>query len=219
MRSRHPLFLGALVSLAPLTIACNSVLGIDDVALLPPDATMVPDAARCDVMPAFSLVTSNSSTSILSHISGTTNSSMLFLLNTDAKPDSLGVLLYDNKGGHAALNAVGTYTLTASDSRIETCGLCAVVNTDYDSSARTFSQTYWAVTQGTLTLTKADSTGMAGRIQNLKFRHVNISSGTTADVNDGCAVRIDDVRFDMPYSTTVSASSPLHAMAMPSGVE
>lgn len=205
----------ALAALAPLTVACNSLIGVEDVGLAPPDGRPPDAMAKCDVMPQFSLVTSNTSTSILSHRTSDGGPSMLFLLNTDAKPDSLGALLYDGKGGHGTLNTPGTFTVTASDTKIETCGLCIVVNTDYDSTARAFSQTYWA-SQGTLTLSRADTTGMTGRFQGLRLRHVDISSGTTRELNDGCAVQIDDVRFDMPYSASVAVSSPLRAMALPS---
>lgn len=196
---------GGLAALALLTMACNSIIGVEDVSALSPDAGPIPASGSCDVASDFSRVVSSPSTSLLSH----TNSGspgLLLLLNTDPKPDSLFMALFDGKGGHAALSAPGTYSLTASDARIETCGICLEVDTDFDSSASSFSQTFWADPQGSLTISRADSTGLAGRIQGLRFRHVNIASGASTDIDDGCSVTIEDVEFDLSYSSSVTAA-------------
>lgn len=154
----------------------------------------------CGVNPDFGLVTSNPATTILSHRMNDGGPNMLFLLNTDARPDALSLDLYNNMGGHGVLNAPGSYALGAADARLETCGLCIAIYTDFDSSTKMFSGAYLALGQGTLTLTKADATGLAGRLQGLKLRHVDLSSNTTKETGDGCSVTVEDVRFDMPYS-------------------
>lgn len=188
--------LGAVASSA-LTAACTSLIGVEDVELAPPDAA---PPARCDVHPEFDLVVSNPATTVLSRRSSDGGPSLLFLLNTDPKPDALSVLLYDNMGGHGVLNAPGTYSLTAADAKLETCGICVFVYGDYDRASSTFSQTFMALGQGSLKLTKADSAGLTGQLQGLKLRHVDVSGSTTKEVADGCAVAVDDVRFDLSYS-------------------
>jgi hypothetical protein len=189
-----------LIALAAFAAACNSLLGIEDVDEAIPGP---PPSAMCDVKPDFSLVVSNPSTSILSHRMSDNGPSLLFLLNTDARPDALSLALYDGQGGHQTLNTPGSYSLLAGDAKLETCGVCVQIGTDFDSAAKAFTQTYWAVAQGTLTLSKADSTGLKGRMQNLKLRHVEIG-GSTRDVNDGCQVTVADVQFDMAYQAPVA---------------
>lgn len=194
--SSTPTHLGAAAAIA-LATACTAVIGVEDVELAPPDG---PPAATCSVNKEFELVVSNPSTSVLSRRSSDGGPSLLFLLNTDAKPDALSALLYDNMGGHGVLNAPGTYLLSAADAKLETCGICLFVDADYDRSAGTSSQTFMALGQGTLTLTTATTTRMVGRLGGLKFRHVDISGSVTREIADGCTVAIDDVRFDMSYS-------------------
>ncbi|HWU90318.1 MAG TPA: hypothetical protein VN253_23800 [Kofleriaceae bacterium] len=194
MRSIRTLLRRVITIALPLAVGCNAIIGMDGVSLETPDA-----GAICDVNSSFGLVNSNPATSILRHTaSGAV--SLLLLLNTDAKPDSLGMLLYNNMGGHGILNAPGSYLINTADSRTETCGICLGVYADFNSSTSMFSQTYMAKGQGTLTLTTADNTKMVGRLQGLKFRRVDISGATTQEINDGCMVTIDDVHFDLPYA-------------------
>lgn len=196
---------GGLAALASLTMACNAILGVEDVAALSPDSGQMPVPSACDVASDFMRVMSDPSTSLLSRTSDG-SPGLLFLLDTDPKPDSLFMALFDGKGGHGALSAPGTYALTASDAQIGICGICIEVNADFDSSTSTFSQTFWADPQGTLTISRADNTGLAGRIQGLKFRHVNIANGISSDIDDGCSVTVEDVEFDLSYSSSVNAA-------------
>ncbi len=191
---RSILLRGGVLAAISLAAACNSIIGVDDVSLVPPDA-----APLCNVNSNFGLVVSNPSTTDLYRRTSDGGPSLLFLLNTDTKPDVLDVSLYDNMGGHGILNKVGSYTLTAGDAKLETCGICVGVYVDFDRDTSMFSQSYLALAQGSLVLTTVDSTRMAGRLQGLKFRHVNNSGGSTKDINDGCFVTIDDVQFDMTY--------------------
>src|SRR5689334_4463312 len=80
-----------------------------------PDVELSPDAVPapppdCRVNPDFGLVVSNTATTILTRRSdGGPN--LLFLLNTDTKPDALAIQLYNNMGGHSILNSVGSFTI------------------------------------------------------------------------------------------------------------
>lgn len=192
-----------------LTSACNTLIGMEDVELADEEPPP-PPPPTCNVAERFGLIASNPETTSLIHRGGTSTggASLLFLLNTDARPDSFVMQLYDNMGGHGVLNAVGNYTVTAADAKLETCGICLLVNTDFDSSgAGSFRETFMAQAQGTLSLTTATTTRLAGRIQRLKLRRVDNSGGVTREVADPCSVTIDDVVFDMPYSTSAAISA------------
>jgi hypothetical protein len=208
--------LPGLTSLLALALAagCNTLLGVEDVSLFEPDAapTPTPPPPTCNVSSRLPLVVSNTSTTRLSRTGGG-NPSLLFLLNTDSKPDSLSMLLYANMGGHGILEAPGTYGVAAADAKLETCGICLFVNTDYDSVANKFLETFMAEPQGTLTITAATPARLAGRIQRLKFRRVDLSGGVTEEVADPCSVTIDDVVFDMAYATATASATERTAAA------
>jgi hypothetical protein len=199
---------GCLATLVALTAACNSILGVDDVT--PESMESSPsidagmDARQCDVMPDFTLVAATPSTSALSHHMNGAGASLLFLLNNDAKPDALAMDLYDNMGGHATVNAVGTYNLSTSDAALSSCAICVAVYTNFDSSANMFSQTYFAAAQGTLKLTMFDATGISGSLKGLKLRQVELSGGATRDIAGGCTVTIEDAEFTAKWSTAAA---------------
>lgn len=192
MRCFHLAIRGAaLAALVGFIVACNAIVGVEDVSL-----------RACGVNENFPLVTSNPTTTLLTHsmVNSQSVPSLFILLSNDAKPDALFLQLYNNMGQHGVVNAPGTYSLTASDAKFEACGICAEIDTDFDSTAKKFSQTFLALGQGTLRLTFADSTRLAGSMHDLEFRHVDTSSNSTVDVNDGCVVTVEDVEFDMTYS-------------------
>lgn len=186
----------AFVIVAALT-GCTSLLGVEDVELRAPDAGVDGsiNAAVCDIDPRISLATSNPATSVIGHTDSGAPS-LVIQLNADAKRDYLGFLLYDNMGGHAVLNTPGTYSLSAADAKITTCGICVTAYADYDSSTKMPSQNYFANATGSLTLFDANATRLHGRLQNLQLRHVDKSYN---DVDDGCRVDIVDIEFDMTY--------------------
>lgn len=188
-----------LAAIAASTAACNAVLGISDL-----------DSGSCDVAASFTLVAGNPTTTVLDHhMSGGT--SLLFLLNQDAMPDAISLDLYDDMGGHGVVNAVGSYALTSGDAAFASCGICVALYADFDASSKTFSQTYFAVTQGTLVLDMFDTTGIRGSLHGLQFRQVDQSTGR--DVANGCTVTIDDVEFAAQWSTSVAPGPALlHAL-------
>lgn len=189
-------------ALALALTGCTSLLGVEDVELVAPDAGIEPDAsinnAVCDVDPRISLVTSNPATTVLSR-NNSGGASMALFLNTDTKFDSFGLSLYDNMGNHGALNAPGTYALTAADTDIATCGICVTVFANYDSATKMPSQIYFAEAAGSLTLIDADATRFHGRLQNLQLRHVNKVGSNYVSANDSCRIALPDVEFDMTY--------------------
>lgn len=204
----------ALLATFWATAACNLILGIDGDPELAPDAAQPdapPDAPPCQVDQRFALITSNPLTSILIRRSSDGGPSMLFKLNNDTLNDALSLLIYDNMGGHGIINTPGSYTVTAADSKLETCGICLVIGVDYDSVAKKYAQTFMAEARGSLVLTKADATGLTGRMRQLKFRRVDNSSGVTKEVADACSVTVDDVVFDLPYTATATAAAMLPA--------
>jgi hypothetical protein len=178
-----------------LCAACNSLIGVDDVSAIPPDAPAQASAPPCDVAPSISLVASNPKTSTLTRTNGSPNASIV--ITTAPLLNGFGFFLTDNQGGHGALDAVGTYPLLAGDAILDTCGICAFVLADVNNADSTQTQTYFAHAQGTLKLTKADATGLTGEFTNLVLRHVDGS----VDDPDGCVTQIDEVLFDLPYAT------------------
>jgi hypothetical protein len=192
---------GVLAALASLTVACNAVLGVNDVSLVTPDAhpsaDAAPDTPSCKVDAHVQLVATGSSPSSLIHLT-TGEPSLLIFINADPKPDGLFVQLYNNMGQHGVLNTPGTYQLTAADTTPATCGICAFIDVNIDRTAGTSEQTYFAKGMGDLTLTTASTTRLTGSMHNLELRHIDTTSGT--DASDGCVVKIDTVEFDLPYS-------------------
>ncbi len=199
MRASQWILRGVFTALVVLTAACNTILGINDIT------RESIDAQRCDVMPDFTLVAATPSTSALSHHMTGGGASLLFLLNNDSKPDALAMDLYDSIGGHGVVNAVGSYTLTALDAALASCGICVGIYTDFDSGTKTFSQTYFAAAQGTLKLDTFDATGIVGSLRGLKLREVDLSGGSMRDIAGGCTVTIEDAEFTAKWSTAAAA--------------
>lgn len=205
---------GGFTALVAPTAACNAILGIDAPELT--EGSPSPDAQRCDIMPDFTLVAATPSTSVLSHHMTDGGAGLAFLLNADTKPDTLAMDLYDSMGGHGVVNAVGSYTLTASDTALASCGICIGIYADFDSSTKTFSQIYFAAAQGTLKLDMFDTTGIAGSLRGLKLRQVDLSGGSMRDIVGGCTVTIEDAEFTAQWSTAAApAIAALRTMAPP----
>jgi hypothetical protein len=207
MRISQWMLRGCIVPLAALTAACNAMLGIDDVTpesvmTTRPDAGI--DAQRCDIMSNFTLIAATPSTSVLNHHMTGGGASLLFLLNNDPKPDALAMDLYDSMGGHGVVNAVGSYTLTVSDTALASCGICVGVYTDFDSSTKTFSQAYFAAAQGTLKLDMFDATGISGSFKGLKLRQVDFSGDNMREIAGGCTVTIADAEFTAKWANAAA---------------
>lgn len=199
--------------------ACNGLLGVEDVELQTPqqpDGNTVdpPPPPRCNVASNFGLISSNPTTSIIRRRPDG-GSTLTFLLNADAKPDFFSVMLYANSGGHGVIETSNSsHPLYPSDTKFESCGICAFINTDFDSNASTFAEIFMAEAQGTLNITTATSTRLVGSLRGLKFRHVDTSSGSTTEVPDHCTVTIDSVFFDMTYPPVEMLSHELLPPAM-----
>lgn len=197
--------------------ACNGLLGVEDVELQTPEPSVddpVDPPRPCNVASNFGLISSNPTTSVIRRRSDG-GSTLTFLLNADAKPDFFSVMLYANSGGHGVIEMSNTsHPIYPSDTKFESCGICAFINTDFDSNASTFAETFMAEAQGTLNITTATSTRLVGSLRGLKFRHVDTSSGSTTEVPDHCTVTIDRVFFDMAYPPVEMLSHELLSPAM-----
>src|SRR5262249_13265073 len=125
------------------------------------------------------------------------------LNNTDA----LLIALHDNRGGHGTLQAFGAYQLTSNDSRLETCGICVLAGADFNSMTQSYAQDYVPRAQGQLQITTATTTQLIGSMQDLVVRHVNLDTDThtTTDASDGCTTTIDEIDFNLTYSTAATA--------------
>lgn len=198
--------LAALLCLAA-SAGCNGLLGITDVEQLPD----TPDAGGCGIVSSIAQVSDATTGGSVSHTSTGNVPLLLVLLDSDAMPDALDMMLFNNMGGHATYPP-GRYTLLPADARFDTCGLCIRIHTDFNASTGTFSQTYLATAQGYVDLASNDATGMSGAMHDLELRHVNVSStGVTTDVNDGCTVRIGTVTFSQRYGAFAPGMVPTAA--------
>ncbi len=189
MHLAHVLVRGGFVTvLASSTMACNTLLGVEDVFPL-----------DCHINSDFKKIASDTTTTSLTRVpnGSLTAPELDFQLTSQQE---LVVGLYDNTGQHGTLTQPGTYPLLADDARDETCGICVALYVDFDTGASTNSVTYQAFGQGDLQLSTADSTRLAGSIHNLRLRHVTTTDTSTTEINDGCTVTIEDVEFDMLYS-------------------
>jgi hypothetical protein len=183
---------GALTVLAWSTSACNTMLGMEDVAL------------GCYVAPDYPRIEPGTSTS-LKHRQNN-NPELIFMLDPQTPSGSSGakaeldIWLADNAGQHTVLNTPGTYQLTKEDAQ-PSCGICVVISISFNTPTSTVSQELRAFGQGSLTLTTASYNRLAGSMHDLTFRQVITTGGIATDVEDGCAVAIHDLEFDMPYDT------------------
>lgn len=141
---------------------------------------------------------------------GGTNYWVFLDINADAMPDIMLVDLYPGFGAFAdGIPATGaTVQLTGEDASFETCGACVSIQPDYTDNGPADDQ-YIAV-GGTLNLTSATATSLAGNLSNVTFQHVNVdqSSLATTPHPDGCMATLDSVAFSaMPMPETMATGS------------
>jgi hypothetical protein len=182
---------GMLAVLPSPLVACNALLGVENVS-----------AVDCHARPDFPQISSSTSATILSHfMDGTvTGPELDFSFDADGTGllDDLIIRLYDKSPPHGVLNAPGDYDLFPSDATLQSCGICITIHVDFRTPLEAGVDVYRAIGQGHLKLMKADTTGMAGSLNNLKLRMVDDND---VDVNNGCSITIEDVEFDAAYST------------------
>jgi len=179
-----------LVAVTVPTSACNAVLGVEDVAL------------DCHVNSDFPLITSDTAPARLVHFTdGNYTGPELHLRLETAGDVEMVIALYDNFPPHGVVNAPGTYQLARADATTTDCGICVAIYSDFATPAGMESWAYPAFGQGSMTLTVANNSRLAGSLHDLKLRHV-IASDTADDVelHDGCSISVEDVEFDVQYS-------------------
>ena len=177
-------FVPALVRIAAIAVpassalACNAILGVEDVEL------------NCHVAPEFAVPPAAVWTLRNIADAGDTASQ---LSTEPAAMTTLYIRLWDGFGEHDELLAGSTYPLTPDDgSRID-CGICVELDARFDTPTGTEQWVYAARPQGHLTLTTRSVTQVTGSMQNLRFRHVTDDG---AEVNDGCSTVIRQLAFD-----------------------
>jgi hypothetical protein len=183
MRLHHALLRGGvIIVLASLTIACNAILGVEDVSPI------------CQVNSDITLVVpdAQASLSTFQEKSGLKVPELVLRLDANAK---LTIEPYGQTSG--------TYKLTADDAQYESCMICVFINASSDMATGSALQSFWALGQGELTLTRADNIGLAGMMRDLKFRQVTRTDADFTEVNNGCTVTIHEVQFDMLYVVPV----------------
>lgn len=184
MRLNHLLFRGILIiAIASLAIACNNLLGMEDVSL------------GCYVDSDIKQIVSNSSTTLVRSMDSSF-SSLEFKLNGNINsPAQLNVELFNRFGQHGDLGMSGTFDLTAVDAGgHDGCGICVWISFDLPSIS--ISQEFWALDQGKLRLDVVDSNRLAGALYGLKLREVIMVDEDVVDVQNGCSVTIHDIEFD-----------------------
>src|SRR5207249_3443908 len=128
------LYGGLFAVLAFLTIACNTILGVEDVVL------------DCHVNSYFPLVTSSTVKTSLDHVSLGEEKilRLTFSLNVDANPDNLVIDMYES-----FLNGTGVYQIKETDD----CRICGRIEADVDPVIKIPSQIFEPIRDNSLRLT------------------------------------------------------------------
>lgn len=166
----------ALVALASSALACNAIVGVEEVELNCHVAaeTAVPPAA------VWQLDNSDDAGDPVSQLSV-----------QPVAMTTLYIWLWDG-GEHGAFTA-GTYPLTPDDGSRVDCSLCVELDVGFGTPTGAERWVYAARPQGNLTLTTRSVTEVTGSMQNLRFRHVTDEG---VEVNDGCSTIIRQLAFD-----------------------
>jgi hypothetical protein len=194
MRLHHGLFrsgvIAALASLALAALACNSILGIEEVE------------SKCHVDSQLSSISKDANMRLthFTHdvtLNGTkqeyTGTELQISLNADTR---FRAALYDKFASHGVLQAAGEHKLLSGDTNTNSCGICLSVSTDFDTPSGRETWTYHALATGTMKLTLADDQRLTGSFKSLLLHHVT-EDGVAID--DGCTVAIPQVDFDELY--------------------
>ncbi len=133
------------------------------------------------------------------------------LLNADALPDGFDLQLYGGSGVFTTSGvATGTYQLTGAETDYATCGACALLDGNIDTSSGTPAQTYMA-SAGMLNLTSITG-NLTGTLTNATFAAVVIDPTTFESTPDGsnCAVSIDSLSFSAPITASMLKTGVIH---------
>ena len=118
-------------------------------------------------------------------------------LEADAEPDQLYVSMWGGTPIRPDAIVAGTYPITGTQLKLETCSMCVTIGADWaPGAAAPFDHVYMA-TGGTVVISTID--GQPGgefeiSFSNLTFGHAEVR-GTTTQLNDGCTTAISDVSF------------------------
>src|SRR5262249_52468007 len=164
--------IGALTVLASSTLACNTILGVEEVAL------------NCNVEPQ--PVAPTGAWTLTPQMEDT---QLGYVLSIEQAITGLSIELWDDRAGHRILSAGNTYPLTPEDGT-SGCGICVELTVTVVTSSGTVTWIYDALPQGSLTLTMRTSTNIVGSMHNVRFHHVIEDPANIIDANDGCSTTI-----------------------------
>lgn len=193
MRFSHMLLRsGIIIVLASLTIACNDILGVEDVF------------SGCYIQSEYPKIVEDASTRLIQSPKGAgTESALTFRLdaNVEFRLDANIELKLSFKDAQRDVLPLGVpYMLTTDDSN-STCYVCVVISADLMMPTGNMHQDFWARAQGYLVFIEADNVRLQGSMHELVFRQVRANSnGMSTEVADGCPdVTIDEVVFNHEY--------------------
>jgi hypothetical protein len=176
---------GATLVVALPMLACNTILGVEDVA------------RGCYFQPEYDKIQADA-TSKLSR-TGSQKPTLKINLDPTLPPDASKLYAVFST---TFVNEQQT-TITGNDAG-PTCGICAELLVSFMTPTRTISQELWAY-DGTQNVTNSDTNRLVGSFHELRFLEVyddnSDMASLTGPIPGGCSVTIHDVEFDMQYTS------------------
>jgi hypothetical protein len=128
-------------------------------------------------------------------------------LNADTTPDIMLVDLYAGYGAfQGGIPAAGTTVqLTGDEVSPASCGACVSIQVDYTEQGP--ADDIYLADGGTLTLTSATTTSLAGNLSNVTFKHMNVDDqGNATPHPDNCTATLASVAFSATPSPSAAAA-------------
>jgi len=120
-------------------------------------------------------------------------------LDADARPDILQLELTKGYGAFLDNIVPGTYVLAGDDLNYSTCGLCARVFVDLDTTSGMPRKQQYFATAGSFTITAIDP-NVTGTFSDLQLVEITLSTDGTyrsTPVPDGCTTAVSSGSFDI----------------------
>ncbi len=155
-----------------------------------------PVSVDCKASSAYGTVTPTTQDAYSGEFDGDPNLWIFLDLNTDPTPDILLVDLYSGYGAfeNGFPTAGASIQLTGDEVHPASCGACVSIQVDYTENGP--ADDYYLADGGTLNLTSATPTSLAGNLSNVTFKHMNIDdSGLATPHPDGCTATLTSLAF------------------------
>ena len=130
---------------------------------------------------------------------GTASSGIIYnaALNSDATPDIVRLELFAANTPFPADITTGTYQLTGAQLNYATCGVCVLIDANFDFNTEN-SQFVYMATGGSVTINNVTGS-ISGTLNNVTFQKVTIGSNyVSTPVGDGCVTSITSLPFNAP---------------------